>query len=693
MEPLRVADSDAPLSHSLLDEDVTVRKQNIGFSSRQSYETPTGKNWPAGPDHVHRFAISSIISPLLDAVLILIALLFFCLGIAALCIKDRPTGDRFGTAIQEAMKLGPTIYPIIFAAITGRALKSVGRYRVERGIRLSTLWPIMNTKTIFDAALSQWNMRRLSLTASLLGLVWALSPIGGQASLRVVYITNATSIIPKELRYMDTGPLGHMFTDQGVIASSELEANASGLPLSMSATYFAGLMQGVDTKISPRDAWGNPKIPNIQLLDTSLANSSGWIEFPNTTTVESWNSLLGLPIAGLPNDGVTEFTVETSYIVLSTPSITFDTKAVGVKLGMNVRCVGCINVDLDGSEGFIRVFEFLGSPYTELINKTELTNSSYTNAQTIIFTQGTEGSPVVVTGQVTEQHVETAMRCESGICHATAVRQSTTDHRPANLTTLDYWGTFALDMISAASQTPYATTSSPSEVFITNASTIPVLTGLLYGNQQAEQVVNFSTIDPVILSQRATMLINTAVQIFLSPVGFAGNLPSSNLSLYGLPHNPANGANVSMAAYNMSLRGLDLLDLVQPVLLNDPPFVGASTMANVTTFTEVYKPDYAWVILLLLSSAVLAITGLIGLFVNLAIKAPDVFDPVMGLTYGNPYLGLPGDASVLDATDRARILGGLKVRLGDVKAVDSVGRIALGKAGKVLPISKGKLYD
>ena len=66
-----------------------------------------------------------------------------------------------------------------------------------------------------------------------------------------------------------------------------MEANASGLPSSMSAVYSAALMQAVDTNLSPRDSWSNPKIPRLELLNTSLADPDGWIELPHVTAVES----------------------------------------------------------------------------------------------------------------------------------------------------------------------------------------------------------------------------------------------------------------------------------------------------------------------------------------------------------------------------------------------------------------------
>ena len=95
----------------------------------------------------------------------------------------------------------------------------------------------------------------------------------------------------------------------------------------------------------------------------------------------------------------------------------------------------------------------------------------------------------------------------------------------------------------------------------------------------------------------------------------------------------------------------------------------------------------------MLASTVLTATGLIGIFASLAIRGPDIFDPVIGLTYGNPYLAISGYGSALSATERAKMLGELRVRLGDVKSVDQIGRVALGKTEDVLPIMEGKFYE
>jgi hypothetical protein len=271
--------------------------------------------------------------------------------------------------------------------------------------------------------------------------------------------------------------------------------------------------------------------------------------------------------------------------------------------------------------------------------------------------------------EVKQYFVETSIRCSFGSCAATRVRQSTTDHRNQNVTSFDVWGTFALDMITSFSNAVAQMVSSPSELFLNDSNASPVKLGI-----QDYQMVNMTTIDHQLLADRGSMLLNTALQVFMAPAGFNGDLPTSNMTLYGPPHIPADGGNIS----SISMRA---------------PFVAANTTAKVTEFTEVIRPDFAWVIVLLLSSTALVTVGIAGMWLGHHVKGPDVFDPLMGLTYNNPYLNIPGHHSTLSASDRARLLAGLTVRLGDVHPYSELGKISLGQTAQVKRLVKGRLYE
>lgn len=82
--------------------------------------------------------------------------------------------------------------------------------------------------------------------------------------------------------------------------------------------------------------------------------------------------------------------------------------------------------------------------------------------------------------------------------------------------------------------------------------------------------------------------------------------------------------------------------------------------------------------------------GTIGILLTPKIEVLDLFDPVMALTYHNPYLKLPSDGGTVDVDSRARLLARFKVQIG---GTSMAGRIALAKAGDIQPLTLGRLYE
>lgn len=552
-------------------------------------------------------------------------------------------------------------------------------------------------------------MAQFNMVASALLLLWALSPLGGQASLRLMYKTNITTVSDMDLRYMDTGPLGNMFANEGFINSNDIVLNAQGLPLTMPALYQASLLQSLEVKRSPLDVWGNVKIPRIDNLDQSVVvDAEGWLNITTPNSVEAYSALLGLPIINIPRAGDVEFTVESVYVVLDRPKeISFGPVRMYAApykaylyTGLNLTCLDCFNylhnpAHHDALFGARRNNLLYGEPY-EQPNATLMSNTSLSGPRSIRFDEGTKGDEsgtATAIFEVKQHFVETVIHCSSGKCAAIRARRSTTDRRNQNVTSFDLWGTFALDMITSISNGVAITVSSPSELFMNDSSASPVKVG-----QQAQEsnMVNLTRIDPQLLADRASMLLNTALQVFMAPGGFNGDLPTSNMTIYGPPHIPANGVNISAMAVNSSAKaplrmGAD--ELVTVPILGKAPFIAANTTAKVTTFAEVIKPDYAWVVVLILSSGALVAMGIAGMWLGHYVKGPDVFDPLMGLTYNNPYLNIPGSHSTLSASGRARLLADVTVRLGDVHPYSEIGKIGLGQTAEVKPLVERRLYE
>ncbi|KAL3460034.1 hypothetical protein BJX64DRAFT_278779 [Aspergillus heterothallicus] len=614
---------------------------------------------------------------------------FLALALVAISIRNRPTGDSLGSAMEQAMRLGPTIYPILFAALLSRSLKSIGRYCAQRSVRMSTLWALMNTNATADPILHLTSMPASILVWFLL-VLWVMSPLGGQSTIRLMYNTNTTDISHSELRYWDNGPLGNMFFYTGIMVG-----NDGSWPLSMRDIYAASLMQSTNIKAGPLDQWGNVKIPRVEAGNATEVTPDGWMPVPAAKSIDSFTSLFGMPMVGLTEivqQGDINFTIESTYLEVSRPSTFQRNNTRGQDYGMTVECVDCYQGQ--SLTGFaIRAQRFLGLPVRDR-DKDVANFRNYTDPRTLRFNNTVDIYTTVTTCQVTQRMVEALIECKDGSCAATKVRESTTDHRPKDYTSFDLWAWLVLNMITgASSQEPAYEViwgTAPTGLFINDSLAFPMQSGMDYSSTD----VNFTAIDPDVFSTRVSILLNTGLQAFMAPTGFAGNLPT-NFSLYGPAHIPANGL---LSVSNQTSYDSGLYTAWYPpravgqLVDNLAPFVGASTNATVARYTEVWRPDYAWAVMLIVSSVLLFSVGVAGICVRLKTLAPNMFDPVVGLTYGNPYMSLTGrDDDPIDADERASIIRDKTVQLGEVDDYKGV-KVVFGEAGYVTPLRLGVPY-
>lgn len=141
-------------------------------------------------------------------------------------------------------------------------------------------------------------------------VLWALSLLGGQASLRIITVgskANGNTTV----EYLN------MFLSKNDIFTFESKESWS----KANALFVASLLSDAAVKNSSVDSWGNVKIPMIESL-RSVADSEGWHGLDCDTGVAEYSSLIGIPIAGLPTVGNLTSVIETSYWTLDCPLLT-----------------------------------------------------------------------------------------------------------------------------------------------------------------------------------------------------------------------------------------------------------------------------------------------------------------------------------------------------------------------------------
>jgi hypothetical protein len=145
-------------------------------------------------------------------------LLTFIAALAALAYRlDGKELSSHGKHIQEAILLGPTLFPLAFAALAGRSLKRIALWRAERGTTLGVssnniseelfqpllqfLEHLIGSQSLVATLGHAITLHSLNFITFGLLVLWALSPLGGQSALRLLDQANSTVIESHHVYY------------------------------------------------------------------------------------------------------------------------------------------------------------------------------------------------------------------------------------------------------------------------------------------------------------------------------------------------------------------------------------------------------------------------------------------------------------------------------------------------------------
>ncbi|KAK6213269.1 hypothetical protein QIS74_09271 [Colletotrichum tabaci] len=229
-----------------------------------------------------------------------------------LCNNGVPVNQDPVPALHMAAKYSPTLFPIAFSAIATSLLKATAAWRLEKGITILSLEYLLKCRNVFSAVTAPLSLQAVNLITPLLIVLWALSPLGGQAALRVMDTVPSTAAESWPFEYLEfMSPFRH--------SGAGSSAGYVVMP-SIQAAFAAALSSPMDAKTKSQDLFGNIKIPMVEHYQQSSQASDldGWYEVntgPNTSPI--WSSLIGLPATSL--DGFSpgsnySFKMETSYM-------------------------------------------------------------------------------------------------------------------------------------------------------------------------------------------------------------------------------------------------------------------------------------------------------------------------------------------------------------------------------------------
>ncbi|PGG99830.1 hypothetical protein GX51_06122 [Blastomyces parvus] len=617
---------------------------NQEYGSRTSFNPLLeGRNPVSGQNAVALSRAPSyvVMSAIWDFCLAILPVAFIVIALLAVLL-DGDIKSKRGDQIKMATTLIPTIFPIIFAALVGYFFRIYGTFRAERGIRLGTLEQLIGSNSFFSAFERQMLLRDFGFIGLVIMAVWALSPVGGQAGLRLL----GTSL--KEAPYNTTNwylsPLS--IRDTSLQGASAIQS-AGDLITSL---YTSSLMGTETTEGTGMDLWGNVRIPDIHSLKPG-ENDSDWRTVDWNSTVE-FTSLLGLPVGRPMAEGNMTFTVTSHHFDVQCENNILAPKEDLAALSYNV-------VNASSGPGH-SMLTYLAKGFPEMTDEVGGDTSSRAKFMFGSRTrQGRNHTWSLANCTLGNLAVDSRVECQSESCRVLAMRPSP---RVENSVSLTHYMNFTFHYLPTSTDrdrsTNYLYSATLTERWMNDTS-------LLFRGGRID--MDLWKLDPKTLSARLEVALNSFWQASFATM-YRGT---------ALPKDPA-----AYEAMGNCTANTDPLYCFVPVEASGVRYVG-----------EVYKCDRAWFAVFLIISLVLQLLALASVVLKRITLAPDILGFVSSYTRDNPHTPVTA-GSFQDGLVRTRQLKDIKVMLGDVRSAEQVGHISFVAEGD-MPIGrlkKGRKY-
>jgi hypothetical protein len=533
---------------------------------------------------------------------------------------------------------------------------------------------LVGSRTLFLAVERSFLVRTRSFYTLVVPLLWGLSPLGGQSSLRILSRTE-TDIrsLTAVTYYNDTYWSGNVYDTSSNIVNS----------LQPESVYTACLLQSNETRISSLDSWGNLKIPKLSSLKAYSPSLPAvqWTDVSSEDT--TYSSLVGLMLESpiQATGTTTRFPIEATYLDLDCAS-----KFSTTSYPELVDHLGPIRVGFNTSkswnsstgtplfylgEGSYLALGFnnflLGIPVQSPPDGKSPENLSLKYAvKTYDVDNSSANQFFAYECAMTMPRVEAEVTCKDLLpCYVSRMRKS--QRFTVSVNTTPFNDDQALGYVVAGTALSnllghFLWASGAARIFQRTASEWYILTGQtnLGGNGDGTE---YATLADEQLSTRISTLIST-----LWKIGVAGQ--------YIYNHTVAENSTC-------------LTDFI--VACRQSGYYPAQAEATVVRSVQAWRANKAWIGITMTVSIIALGFGILGLFLKRMVKTPDILGYVSTMTRDNPHFEGPGGGERLDGVERARLLRGKDVKLMVVSDIsNNVGHMALAsdeRTGKYEPIT------
>ncbi|KAF6803264.1 hypothetical protein CMUS01_15139 [Colletotrichum musicola] len=640
----------------------------------------THGNVATGPGQPKRKLITTILT---DCAVLALSLAF----VAFVVLVSRLNGVEIHdsslsmTSWENAITILATIFPILFASVTSRSVSQLARWRLQQGATVGCLEQLLGSRTVGSTVTTLAKLRSFNILTLVLLTIWAASPLGTQALLRMLGSSVEPQLATASVVYFDNSAVPTAATSQATTPNS---ANVyQTWYRNIESLYMTLLLTPERIKSDTMDLWGNAKIPYLRNTE------AGWTDLPlNSSTIE-YSSLAGIPL-NVVQDGNTTFFIESSHIKLDCTKVDYDTTGLKVPPAEEIQTALLSNATASLQTTY-KIFylpngTWHGYNYTRTtdtetswslalnrfvdpvwllannsvpLNKTTselLAPDTHVSersrpllfrndtgieagATTLLFetacVEHFSNPKTTLRGYcgVTTEYVESRVSCSNGssstspTCRVVAQRPSQKRNAPGNISFLSFPKIF--DFISYR---------------------MPLTTGTMY-NYQTEPSLYYLQ-DPYLrgMSQQACFTENITAET-LGPR--LGTLINTYLTLSQLSE----------------------------VNRNDVTAINNTVSAETSNVVVLFEVSRTWAALCFLSGAALCVIGIVGIVCKHWMRGPEVLGYVSTVFRDSRHIEISPEASRLDGIDLSRQMKDVEIRYGVTGVTgdgDSIVGVGLG---------------
>lgn len=586
-----------------------------------------------------------------DLLLTLAPCLFLIHSLLALSVNNYPVSSSLGQKVEQATKLAPTLFPVIFAAVAGRFMRTYALWRAERGASLGILELLNGSQNLLAAFERALFLPGLGFLSIVVMLLWTLSPVGGQSALRVlsrkILSTSNTTIV----YYFDTTSTGDeagAWTGAESVATFDNPINAI---LQASLTSLE--------RVKGRDIWGNIKIPVLQYVPSYTAGQSedGWYDFDENDYHSPYSSLTGLLVSGLNKTMETNIIIESSYFNLTCAEPVF----------LNLSDGSGNRKDWGGFATWVGTLANCRNDSSKLFAGRDSKDwTSYMIDTNYIYTPSTSAEPhyniiyASRSGNVSEvaaynctigvSHVENEVIC-SNDCYIKRIRPS---HHGTWLDSGWPWPVSSwvppfvlLQWLGTFSNQRRSGTTSPLDLYVRGLDNP-------YDSLDSNGgSINYRNVTGAEVAERLQSVINTAWQL-----GFQGSATAKR---------PEENKTALMLRANGEI----------PQALEGVGYPVRATNATTIEKHNVFMSEMLWIAVTVIVSFILLFCGSVSMIFKYGANSPDILGYVSSMTRDNPNFEQIHEGDKLDGLKTARVLRHLQVQIVDAKPWDADGYVTL----------------